>query len=66
MIEWIKIEEGGPMPDPFEIVATAKNDISEPWWAEGLYIGGTEFEHGNGIVRDDATHWARVELPDGN
>ncbi len=65
-MNWIKIEDGCEMPRHLEIVAIAKMDAAEPWWSGAVYIGGISFEESGSFERSDLTHWARVELPDGN
>lgn len=65
MINWVKIEDGCEMPADGEYVLAVNEHSS---WYECEYIRGKFIWQGADFKRHDgsinATHWARVELPE--
>lgn len=62
-MDWVKIEDGGDMPDKHEMVALCGNHHHERWWCQGIYAGGKQFFADSDMGRYEATHWMRIEFP---
>ena len=66
MIEWIKIEDGCKLPANHSSVLIAHGGI----WEEGYYANGKFAAYcpddGDLYHVPTVTHWAFVNLPDGN
>ena len=66
MIEWVKIEEGCKLPKSHTSVLIAHGSVWEEGYFDGKQFGAYCPDDGDIYHADKATHWAEVNLPDGN
>ncbi len=63
-MKWVKIEDGCEMPCINEQVAIAGMVGYKTWAVDGVYEGDGRFYSDHDCTAHEATHWARVELPE--